>query len=117
MTALFTHDRNPRFYSETDSNSLIGGVGSYQKRRNDPSAFTRQKIESTASRLRIHGFNADSPRVQVLKMTGMRKSDALSTAKNDEFRLQVHEGIKVFRRKRIKARAQPRRAAGLGIDK
>ena len=38
-------------------------------------------------------------------MTGMRKSDALSTAKNDEFRLQVHEGIKVFRRKVIKARA------------
>ncbi len=57
-------------------------------------AFTRQHIESSASRPVVHGFHPDALVNQALDQFGGWKSDAFATAKNDQFGTEGQQFVK-----------------------
>ena len=57
-------------------------------------AFTRQHIEGTAGGAVVHGFHSDSLVNQALNEFGGWKSDAFTTAKNDQFGTEGQQFVK-----------------------
>jgi hypothetical protein len=84
---------------------LVNGL--QQKCRYHSPALGGQKIEGATSRLGVHGFHPDALGIQVLQAAWMRKSDALTTAKNNEFGLQFRKQVEMLRQQSLKARAWP----------
>ena len=98
---------NPTFYSERRILRLSCVFWLNQQGRDDVATFARQNVVCAACGQRIHGFKAYSLRHQSSQIGWGRKSQARTTAKNNQFRLQVCQLRKVLCSELFKSRAIP----------